>query len=124
MLFLTLGLILLIAVTAYLVRRRAPHQDALAVKTRTAKSVNPHSSVELQPGINSCAEAKALSGTRLLVSEAPILPFEGCDRHCRCAYKPHADRRSENRRRIDDGLPEEVIYASGDDKRRSERRAG
>lgn len=98
-------------------------EPSIKPSTKTpAKPTNPFSAVELVTGRSSCRKAKLLSGTRQLLPEAPVLPIDGCDTHCRCSYKRHSDRRHINRRRTDDGLPEGFIWA-GEMKRRRDRRA-
>jgi hypothetical protein len=72
--------------------------------------------------MDSCAGAQALAGSRILAADAPVLPVDGCDVRCTCAYRRYADRRSENRRRADDGLYDDFIYA-GQEKRQRDRRA-
>ena len=59
----------------------------------------PAVSVEAQRG--SCCEAVLeYVGKRVLVSEAPVLPIDACDRYaqCQCRYKKWDDRRQEERR--------------------------
>lgn len=80
-----------------------------AIPTRAAKpgsTSSPYQSVELvvSPG-GCCSASEALSGKRLLASEAPVLPLPGCDQSkCQCRYDRHTDRRTEARRASDVGL--------------------
>jgi hypothetical protein len=49
---------------------------------------------------SSCCAARALRSLRFLSSDAPRLPLAECEcvGSCPCAYKHHADRRSQARR--------------------------
>ena len=78
--------------------------------------------VELIAGASSCASAKELAGERILAAEAPVLPLDGCKARCRCAYQRYTDRRDINRRRGDDGLSDDFIYAGSENRSREERR--
>ena len=54
---------------------------------------------------SSCEAARAARNTRYLSAQAPRLPLADCSKPdaCPCAYKHHADRRSESRRADDEG---------------------
>jgi len=55
--------------------------------------------VELQICDNPCESALAIAGRRLLKSEAPALPLDGCPhRKCMCGYTQYDDRRLMQRR--------------------------
>jgi hypothetical protein len=55
--------------------------------------------VELQICDDPCESALAIAGKRLLKSEAPPLPLEGCPhKKCLCAYIQYDDRRCMQRR--------------------------
>jgi len=57
--------------------------------------------VSIVPKGASCEAALALRGSRFLSKEAPRLPLEQCTtpKTCACAYKHHADRRGQPRRK-------------------------
>jgi len=59
--------------------------------------------VSIVPKGACCEAALALRGTRFLSSEAPALPLAQCTtpNSCSCAYKHHADRRGQPRRKDD-----------------------
>jgi hypothetical protein len=114
----TLGVVLIIAALAVvMIRRGFPRSRAEAEPQR-----HPFAAVELIPGAGSCAAAKKLAGNRMLVAEAPVLPLDECGRRCRCSYKWYADRRQINRRRIDDGFPEQLVYQGSENRVRTDRR--
>jgi hypothetical protein len=56
--------------------------------------------ISIIAGPGSCAQVKALTGTRLLSLEAPRLPLVGCTNPggCRCTFQHHDDRRAGPRR--------------------------
>lgn len=114
MLLITLFTMLLFAAVAYFLMPKPP--EPVSVK-RTGR----HSAVELVVGKDCCTKARLLAGSRQLSAQAPVLPIDGCDRQCHCSYRQHADRRSVNRRRMDDGLSEEFIYAGMQNRRRNRR---
>jgi len=64
------------------------------------KTTKTYPAVELVAGPDgACAAARASSGKRLLISEAPLIPVPGCDRpRCGCSYRKYSDRRSQTRR--------------------------
>lgn len=116
MLLISIGLMLIPAAAfVFLVRGRS------GLEPHSPRSTSPYRAVKLITGPESCAKATILAGDLLLAAQAPPLPLEGCDRRCRCSYRSRSDRREINRRRNDDGLPEEFIYA-GEEKRRRDRR--
>ena len=48
---------------------------------------------------SSCAAVKKLKGKRILSSEAPLFPLQGCDvDKCECRFQHHEERRDEERR--------------------------
>lgn len=57
--------------------------------------------VSILPKGACCEAALALRGTRFLSAEAPRLPLAQCTtpKSCSCAYKHHADRRGQPRRK-------------------------
>lgn len=56
--------------------------------------------ISIVAGPGACAQAKALTGVRLLSVEAPRLPIVGCTNPdgCRCRFQHHEDRRAGPRR--------------------------
>ena len=121
MLPITLGLCLLVVAVAFVFLRTRPK---IAPSRRApAPQHQPFAAVDLVPGTTSCAHAKSLSLQPMLADDAPALPLDGCTEQCRCRFKKvYADRRQINRRRGDDGLSEDFIYAgpenrSGDSRR-------
>ena len=92
-------------------------------KRQRVGTVDRFGAVELIAGAGSCSAARKLAGERILAAEAPVLPLDGCTERCRCAYERYADRRDINRRRGDDGLSEDFIYAGSENRSREERRA-
>ena len=123
MLPITLGLCLLVVVVvvAVVFLRARPRMEPS--RRAPAPQRQPFAAVDLVPGTTSCAHAKSLSLQPMLVDDAPALPLDGCTEKCRCRFKKvYADRRQINRRRGDDGLCEDFIYAgrenrSGDSRR-------
>ena len=109
----------LIVITGIVISNRRSRSAA----TTPGKRYNPFSAVELIPGRGSCADAKRLAGLRMLASEAPALPLDGCTRNCNCAFKRSSDRRQINRRRCDDGLPADFIYVGEEKRSDAKRRA-
>ena len=66
-----------------------------------------YAATELRVHGHACKAARALSGKRFLVAEAPKLPLETCNVRCRCTYQHHSDRRQEPRRSFDVGVTSE-----------------
>lgn len=61
---------------------------------------NPYHAVSIEPGVRTCALARAAEGRRYLSSTAPMLPLVGCTQtSCQCRYVHHNDRRSARDRR-------------------------
>ncbi len=86
------------------------------------KRTQPYAGVEIHCGQHSCGEAKRLRGTRLLASNAPVLPLIGCDAEtCTCAYRKWDDRRQDHRRSSDDGL-EPIIFSGRENRENDGRR--
>ncbi|MDR0702062.1 MAG: hypothetical protein LBF61_06570 [Azoarcus sp.] len=62
---------------------------------------NAYRAVELKLCNTPCEAALIIAGKRLLKSEAPVLPLEGCkQRKCACRYIQYDDRRFEQRRGV------------------------
>jgi hypothetical protein len=57
--------------------------------------------VRIVPAANACAAARRSAQQRVLLTAAPRLPLEDCDRimGCRCRFKHYSDRRSGDDRR-------------------------
>lgn len=87
---------------------RAKQPDIRPKKNRraTLSDDNPHRAVEIKPSRRDACEAvKKLTGKRLLVSEAPLLPLRDCtSEKCECRYVSFADRRQDPRRDDDLGI--------------------
>ena len=122
--FAILFLVTLLGVAAFFFLKRSPRPQAVESRPQAVATAQQEAyrCVVLVPGMDSCAGAQALAGSRLLASDAPVLPVEGCDVRCNCSYRRYSDRRSENRRRTDDGLSDDIIY-SAEEKRGRDRRA-
>lgn len=84
-------------------RKAAPSVDSSRrTRRETAAARSPYHSVSIVTGIDRCDAAITLTGQRFLPDEAPALPVPGCDRsgECRCRYRRHDDRRSDDERRL------------------------
>ncbi|MDR2209806.1 MAG: hypothetical protein LBE22_12810 [Azoarcus sp.] len=104
--------ILLILLFGGLVYTAAFRVGARLGKRKNHRSAAPHSrtsklplrayqyrAVELQICNNPCEASLAIAGKRLLKSEAPSLPLEGCPyEKCHCTYTQYDDRRLMQRR--------------------------
>jgi hypothetical protein len=79
--------------------------------------------VEIVAPGSGCAEARALTGVRLLSAEAPRLPLATCDRpsECKCIYR-HFDDRRQGSRRDDEGAPISRPYSGVERRKRRGRR--
>lgn len=75
-----------------------------AKKPRTT----PYHAVAIRCGRTSCQAAQDNQRERYLSAEAPLLPFDQCDRpeQCECRYQHYEDRRDSPRRRSEQGLSE------------------
>jgi hypothetical protein len=73
---------------------------------------------------SSCEAARAARNTRYLSAQAPRLPLIDCSKPdaCPCAYKHHADRRSEARRADDEGGIARSTGATPERRQRADRR--
>ncbi len=69
--------------------------------------VSPIHAVEIRCTKNACQAAKDTRGERYLSAEAPLLPLDQCDRpdRCQCRYQHYKDRRGDQRRDAEVGLP-------------------
>ena len=105
----------------YLKNTRADASDDSEAASKKTRS-QPYAGVEIHCGQHACGEAKKLRGTRLLASNAPVLPLIGCDADaCNCAYRKWDDRRQDSRRSSDDGI-EPIIYAGRENRESDGRR--
>ena len=119
MLELTISIILLsIAAVAlfFYIRRPAPARNKVATRL-------PFSAVEISLGVGSCDAAKELVDQKLLAKEAPTFPLKGCTQQCTCAWMKYRDRRQLNRRGIDDGLAEPIVFDATDARFGEDRRS-
>jgi len=98
-------LFLLTAGLAYVVAtRKSTHTDRHGSTSPSEMSKPPlriykYHAVELRICDNPCEYALAITGKRLLKSEAPSLPLDGCPhKKCLCAYTQYNDRRFTQRR--------------------------
>jgi hypothetical protein len=68
---------------------------------RTRKGKSRFRAVRVVPAANACAAARRASQQRVLLTAAPRLPLEACDRimRCRCRFKHYGDRRCGDDRR-------------------------
>lgn len=103
--------------------RRAVKQRAKkAAPTKHTRSSFKAASLHGLPGC--CQAAKDLEETRFLMDKLPNLPLEACDRlaDCQCSFTQHSDRRDEDRRRPRHAFSRQF---DGDDASRGDnRRAG
>lgn len=76
-------------------------------KTSVRTIVHLFHGVQVIPGQAACEAVRSLDGKRLLSEDAPMLPLTDCPQatQCTCRYRHFQDRRTDNRRDEDDGLP-------------------
>lgn len=77
-----------------------------------------YSAVSIEPRRDSCCKAVLeIAEKRLLISDAPVLPLDACDRYadCQCRYKKWDDRRQDDRRLVVAGMGLRAF--SGEEKR-------
>lgn len=103
--------------------RGEPSSDDGARKRRAAAlgRTSRFAAVEIKVAADSCDAAQALVGKAMLAPDAPALPLEGCDRHCRCAFTKRADRRQEGRRWSDEGIAA-MLYDANERRKSGDRR--
>ena len=79
----------------------------LFTKKAEKPRVTPYHAVAIRCGKTSCQAAQDNQRERYLSAEAPLLPFDQCDRpdQCQCRYQHYKDRRVGPRRRLEQGLP-------------------
>jgi hypothetical protein len=87
--------------TAHLGPGQRSAEEVRARRQRALQSVSSkYRAVEVRPGLEACDVAWSQEGTRYLATEAPELPFKGCDiGECTCRYAKYADRRKGEDRR-------------------------
>ena len=99
-----IGVIALLIIWLYLRRRQAKRLEleleADRRQRRKAAAKTSYHAVSIRIDGSACEAAKALSGTRLLSNQAPMLPLPECDAaECNCRFAHHDDRRSGKDRR-------------------------
>jgi hypothetical protein len=95
-----LGVLLVLTIAWLFVRVRQNNTAAKADSRPKPKKQNKYQAVAIQNSENSCDAAKAMTGRRFLVREAPRLPLDDCDfGDCRCKYANYDDLRSNSERR-------------------------
>jgi hypothetical protein len=106
--FLTIVLLACAATGWYLL-----HETDVEYRAATpAKRKSRFRAVRIVPTSNLCAAVRTANQQRFLLSAAPRLPLEQCDRimRCRCRFKHFADRRSgDDRRQIFGSLTEDTL---------------
>ena len=89
-------------------------QQIPATPARVHHISNPWHCVSIVAGYvnGSCPQARALVNKRFLSGEAPQLPLQDCPMkgRCECRFRHHTDRRSDERRATDSGLPDANYY--------------
>jgi hypothetical protein len=80
----------------------------LFAKKAKKPSTTLYHAVAIRCGKTSCQAAQDNQRERYLSAEAPLLPFDQCDRpdQCDCRYQHYKDRRDGPRRRSEEGLSE------------------
>jgi hypothetical protein len=81
--------------------------------------------VRIVPTRSYCSAARAATQQRFLLSAAPRLPLEYCDRivRCRCRFKHYVDRRSgDDRRQMFGSLTEDTLRGPMNRRGSSDRR--
>lgn len=104
-------------------QRRALRRIQQKRLRREAGAAPSFRAVSIVPARPACRLVRRCAHTRYLATEAPRLPLAGCRAaHCRCRYRHHEDRRTEDRRNpfgID-----HVSIGVARDRRSGERRSG
>ena len=87
------------------VRPRSLLKRLFAKKAEKPRTT-PYHAVAIRCGRTSCKAAQDNQRERYLSAEAPLLPFDQCDRpdQCECRYQHYEDRRDSPRRRSEQGL--------------------
>ena len=122
--FLLIGL-MAVGVCWYFRREPDPLVTPLLAPNRPLKS--RYRAVRLAAAAACCPAAERLGRRRFLLTEAPRLPLEHCNRiiRCRCRYKHYADRRSgDDRRQIFGSLAYDAPGGTADRRSGQDRRRG
>jgi hypothetical protein len=106
-----------LAVYLLLIRKKKPEPPTPEVHK------HPYAAVRIKPHQHACNTAFDMSHRVFLVSEAPKLPLNGCDKteSCRCGYVHYDDRRL-GRDRRGESIVMRDAYSKKE--RRSEERQG
>ena len=107
-------------------KRRANNLSVKKAGNGLVEASSPYRATSISCGANACSSAREIGGKRFLDVEqsVPILPLSGCDAEsCKCTYKHHDDRRSEDEeRRHVNSLRADLYTHSGNDDRRQSKR--
>lgn len=110
-----LAALLIAGASVFLMRRRIrvtsrgprfapPMERATTERVPKAEAGMCTHAVSVVPDLMGCAAVRGIENRRFLSAEAPPLPLAGCDvERCTCHYRHHADRRSEEDRRLQIG---------------------
>jgi hypothetical protein len=99
-------IVVLIVAAAILLRSSKTSTRSKPDDRRPGARSSRYHGVSCHPPLQSCDAALKVAGSRYLVAEAPQFPLSDCSaRQCRCKYRHHEDRRSEDAdRRVPFGL--------------------
>lgn len=115
--------LLVVAAVIYFFYTRNNSQSSPSSKRQhtSAKPANPFRAISIVCGEAACATASMNAEKRYLLAEAPQLPLAGCaEGRCGCRYQHHADRRSsDNDRRLNFGLSQELHGSTSAERRKS-----
>lgn len=86
-----LGILLMVIAAAYFLFFRRPKKE----QPKPTVTRNPYAAVRVKPHEHACNAAFDISHRSFLVSDAPILPLQDCNKSesCRCGYRHYDDRR-------------------------------
>ncbi len=103
-------LIGIVLIWLYLKRSKAKSSPTPKPSSTASSRKKDFGAVSIQIGSHACSAAKYLKGKKFLSSQAPALPLSKCDiGDCRCKYRYHKDRRSEDDRRYPSALMQSVF---------------
>ena len=108
--------------------RRGSHSAAVHPKHVTKHGVAGQSDsgrakfpgVSVNAAPRACLAAKLVDGARFHPDDAPALPLPGCtEKHCKCTYVHHSDRRSGtlDRRRLNSHKEDSPVFFGHEDYR-------
>ena len=82
--------------------------------------INPYSAISLRCGRGACCAAREIADQRVLSTDAPALPIEGCtSQSCLCSYRYFGDRRrEETERRALRSIKTDLFHSDGNLERR------